>query len=81
MERSIARMESPLLQPLPDPYSNVNLLFMRLPHHCADSFGGVTQDMERSIIKPFVVGPLADTLVDMIPRVPPRGVRRQPELR
>ena len=34
MERSIARMESPLLQPLPDPYSNVNLLFMRLPHYC-----------------------------------------------
>ena len=54
---------------------------MRLPHYCARArtqIGGLTQDMEWSIIKPFVVGPLADTLVDMIPRVPPRGVRRRP---
>ena len=76
-ERSTARMESPLLQTIPDTCSNMNSLTMRLPLDSAESFGGLFTQ-ERSIMKPFVVGPLADTLVEMIPRVPSRGVRRQP---
>ena len=45
VERSIARMESPLRQPLPGPDSNMNLLFMRVEAsalYCADSQEGYT---------------------------------------
>ena len=43
-------MESPLRQPLPDPYSNVNLLFifMRLPHHLRGLTRGEAEEEQRA---------------------------------